>query len=200
MSNNKPPEHLEDQLIYVYLRAFQEIERCFPLKENRVFLKSDHIELFKDVFAKLRYQMSQLMIDRSNQGKDSHKLAALACLTVLLVRPIISKSNGEAHALNEVMAYLISGRIIQLYQLNRFCKSREQREKIKNKLGFITPPPLIYDQNPVNTNTIIALAFLSRALATEKLYPIDLSLLLSSFFFYIDVTSQGEVERLAKEM
>ena len=55
MSNNKPPEHLEDQLIYVYLRTFQEIERCFQLKENRVFLKSDHIELFKDVFAKLRY-------------------------------------------------------------------------------------------------------------------------------------------------
>jgi len=200
MADSQAPKNLEDQVFFIYLRVFKEVACAFPFDKNGVTLKEDYINSFKETFNQLKSTMTALMKDKKRRSKDAHKLASLACLSVLLTKPLDVEKNGEGHMLNEVMAYIIAVRIIQLYQRDRFCKSREKHELLKEKVGFMATPDLIYEQSPVHGNTVVAFAFLSRALKSKDLNSFDLALLLSSLFFYMDVTSQGVVEKHANTL
>ena len=200
MANSQAPNNLEDQLFFVYLRVFKEVAQAFPFKRNGVTLKINHSEIFKEKFNQLKSSMTTFMKDKKRRSKDSHKLASLACLTVLLIRPLEVEKNGEGHMLNEVMAYLIAVRIIQLYQRYRFCEAKDKHEQLKDKVGFMSTPELIYEKSPVHGNTVVAFAFLSRAIKSKDLDSFDLALLLSTLFFYMDVSSQNVVKEYAKTL
>jgi hypothetical protein len=198
MNNHEIPKHLEEQVFFVYLRVFEEIQKAFNIREGEVFLTKSYDKLFKDEFSRLRSELSRIMKTSDNRSKDSHKLAAIACLSVLLTKPLEVDTNGDGHFLNEVMAYVLAVRIIQLYQMHRFCDTDEQRANLKKNIGFIATPALIYEQTPVNNNTIFALKYFSRVLNNIGSYASDLLLLLSSFMFYIDATSQDTVKSMAQ--
>ena len=73
MAVREVPKNLEDQIFFVYLRVFGEMEKIFPLRRNTVYLKEDHDTAFKDRFASLRLKMTERMKDKRRNNKDSHK-------------------------------------------------------------------------------------------------------------------------------
>ena len=87
------------------------------------------------------------------------------------------------------------------YQVYRiFGDDEESRLKLIRSLGSLYTPKLITDRQPVIVNTVIALRHLARAIRSNGSQPIDVSLLLSSFLFYIDSYSYDSTEEMAKAM
>ncbi|MCL2084124.1 MAG: hypothetical protein FWH06_02575 [Oscillospiraceae bacterium] len=190
------PVHLEDQMVYEFSKAVEDAKEILEQKFDRVRLRPGYEASFRRDFGSLRADILPVMKSRNLKGLDPHKLAAIACLTVLIVRPLHIPQNGEGHSVNEVVAFLLAVKIIRNYQVARAVPDKRKQKKLHSMLGSLETPDLIYDTQPVPVNTILAFRQLSRTLCQSK-HPIDSALVLSSLFFFIDAHSYAAVESIA---
>lgn len=190
------PVHLEDQILYEFMKSVKNAKDVLGQKSDLVKLKPDYETVFRRDFGNIRSDVLGMIKSQNRKGLDPHKLAAIACLTVLCARPLYVPRNGEGHSVNELVAFLLAIEIIRNYQVARTISDKSKQKKLKTKLGSLNTPELIYDTQPVVINTILALRQLSRMLCPSK-YASDVALLLSSLFFFIDAHSFPSVESLA---
>jgi len=201
---NISPMHLEDQMARVLARAIRD---TFEMKESSdaskakpvvMKVRTNYEKEFLDVFGCIRSAVLLKISSGNARGLDSHKLAAIACLSVLRSRPLYIEENGDGHSVNELVAFLMAIDVIRRYQVNRvYPGDKGKQERLRDNLGKLDTPPLIYDSQPVSINTIFAFRHLSRALRQPNCQPVDFALLLSSFFFFIDACSYNAVKTFA---
>jgi len=166
---------------------------------------------FKTSFVKHYNDMQRHMdkindlLDERSKPMDAHKLAAVSIITILLVRPInnyVKNKKNEYHYCNEYVAFDMARRIIRNDQISRICKGDDSlmdkvRDSLVGESKFIAPlPPTISDSSSVLLNTIRVLSASSRAITS--CLPKDVSWLLSSFLYYVDVYSEKEVMEIAE--
>ena len=172
------------------------------LKKANVYtvaLERTYLTNFKDEFNYYQKLMEDKMDSKDFNGLDSHKVAAIACLSIIISCPFYHKLNGDIHSVNEICAFVLAIKIIRAHQAKRiFGNDVRKRNKLYDKLGELETPNLIYDDQYVNVNTIITLRNLSAELKRESVNPINIAPILASFFFYIDSYNYKFVEELAK--
>jgi len=185
---------------------------CKILKdtEYKVQFDKNGTKDFKTSFTKHYSDMLRVMLRSDevlgngnfNRPLDAHKIAAISIISVLLVRPLYNIVDGRknhAHLYNELTAFIMALNIIRNDQINRSCNGDDtKRAKLRDGLGSVSLPPIISDSGNVTINTLRAFSFLARSIRSS--IPIDVSWLLSSFLFYIDVYSFNEVEELAESV
>lgn len=195
---DKKPRHLDEQMLYEFKEAVYGARKLLSRKFGLVGLDSNFEAKFRNKFEFLRAETLKKMVDDDRRGLDPHKIAAVACLAVLLSRPLLVPKNGEAHAVNETVAYLLVANIIRNYQIKKrtFPADQNKQAQLRDLLGAMDMPPLIYDTQPVVINTIFALRELSRSVR-KSTSPVDFVFILSSFFFFIDSYSYTRVKEIA---
>jgi len=199
MGNFKKPRHLGEQMTVDGTGSLSSaIAGARVLLGDRansvpVEIAPGYKKAFQLKFEDLRQQMNKKM--KTSNGMDAHKLAALACLSVLVARPI----RGEAHAVNEVTAFILAIRIIRNDQIARFCDNPAEHSRVKESLPTFVSPDTINDKQYVSVSLILSLRFLSRALRKMN-HLVDVAFLLSSLFFYIDSCSEESVKKVATEL
>lgn len=183
-------------MTYCLKYALCDTVRLFGPAFKKIKLKTSYAEDFKREFEGLRLSVLSKMKSSNKRGLDAHKLAAIACLSVMLSRPLYVPANGEGHASNEVVAFLLAIHIIRCYQIERFCPDKSKWGQMEAAMGSLSTPDLIYDNQPVNVNTIFSFRHLSRVLCKSE-NKSDFAFLMSSLFFYIDAHSQAAVKDCA---
>jgi hypothetical protein len=192
------PEHLADQMVCSLEKAIVYISKDVYDDELELELASDYKGRFRATFEKLRVAFVSKLKSGNVQGYDAHKLAAIACLSVMTVRPLSIPANGEFHAVNEMLAFYLAIHIIRDSQIHRLCgEDRVKQAVIKKKLAangdvLFFPPP-ISDSLMVPTSAILALWHL-KGLLRESENPVDIAPILSSLFYYIDSCSYNNLK------
>ena len=169
------PRHLEDQMTFYLKRSMKETFKAFGQKHGIIRIRPTCYDDFKHSFNRLR---ADILPKMSKQGLDAHKLASIACLSVMLSQPLYIGNNDDRHAANETLAFILASKIIRDYQIMRIVPDKSKWGGVKARIGTLVTPDLIYDTQAVNVNTIFALRHLSRALR-ESSKPADFILHMS---------------------
>jgi len=205
-----PPNSLPDQMLYELKCAIESTGNILKNTEYKIQFEKSGYKDFKNSFTKHYSDMLRVMLRSDetpdngdyNRPLDAHKLAAISIIAILLVRPlynIVDGKRNDAHLYNELTAFLMALNIIRNDQINRSCGGNEEKRiKLRDGLGSLSLPPIISDSGNVTINTLRAFSFLARTIRSG--IPVDISWLLSSFLFYIDVYSFNEVDELSKSI
>lgn len=187
-------ENLEQQMTYTLGQAVRDTVEILHSNSRKVKLRKGYVEDFQKEFVRIYTDTKALMKGGTGSDICPHKKAAVACLAALSVCPLVVPSNGGGHSANSVVAYFLAVRIIRNYQIYRYFPNDVMKQKkLRSVLGTITVPTLLNDHQAVKVNIILAITQMSEVLRGWS-HPADLSLMLSSFLFYVDSYSYHDVE------
>jgi len=194
-----PPQRLSDQMVYMLNRAIDAMFNHFEIwaRERGVQPRKSYANSFKNDFEQLRPLVQKMMVDKSGNSLDAHKLAAMALLAVLSSRPMVVPMNGERHSVNEMVAFFLAVYIIREYQLRRICgNDLELRKKIETQITKLDTPKTIHSSQEVSGAIIDSLCFLSRLVRMFDASVANIVPILSVLMFYIDAYSYDSIQRI----
>jgi hypothetical protein len=196
------PQHLDEQVAFTLDRAIASTFDIFGdwAKECGVQVMKDYKHTFKADFNELRAGLESVMRGDSECVFDAHKLSTIACLATLTSRPMIVARNGEAHSVNEIVAFFLAVYIMRDFQIARACGNDVQkRGKVRAKIQELDVPPLIYGIQEVRVAFVVSFRFLSSSLrGTTFSQKVNLIPIISMLMFYVDNYSYTGIKNIAK--